>query len=113
MEAVFVLTHLVMTICVGIIIFSIIPRGDEEKTLKKAVIPKHVVAIFKTDIKNKRLAKRVLRALYSGSPDCCFNVDLNNKDRILRVQSDNYGVEIERIIQIGTAQSVQISLSEN
>ena len=69
-----------------------------------------MIAIFKTDVKNKQLAERVLNALYSIWPGCCFNFDLDDCDSILRVQCKIYASEIDRIIQIVTSQSVQISL---
>jgi len=49
-----------------------------------------MIAIFKTDVKNKQLAERVLNALYSIWPGCCFNFDLDDCDSILRVQCKIY-----------------------
>ena len=69
-----------------------------------------MVAIFKTDVKNEQMAISVLNALYSIWPGCRFNFDLDDCDSILRVQCKIYASEIDRIIQIVTTQSVQISL---
>jgi hypothetical protein len=72
-----------------------------------------MIEIFKTNVNNKQLANKVLKALHSGLPGCCFNFDLDDCDHTLRAQTEGCNVEIKRIIQIVTAQSVEISLFED
>ncbi len=72
-----------------------------------------MVEIFKTNVSNKRHANRLLKTLHQRFPYCCFNFDLDDCDRILRAQSECLTHEVARIIEIVTAQSVEISLFED
>ncbi len=67
-----------------------------------------MVEIFKTNVKNKKVAKQLLKMLHSQLPACYFNFDLDDCDRILRAQSDSCPVEPNSIIQIVRAQSIEI-----
>jgi hypothetical protein len=59
-----------------------------------------MVEIFKTNVNNKRLAAKMLKELSASFPCCCFNFDLDDCDRILRVQSDGSPIYIDKIIQM-------------
>ena len=72
-----------------------------------------MVEIFKTNVKNKKLAKQLLKMLHSHLPACCFNFDLDDCDKILRAQSESCPIEIDSIIQIMSAQSIEICLFED
>lgn len=74
---------------------------------------KTMVEIFKTNAKNKRLANNILKVLGSHFPSCYFNFDLDDCDRILRVQSECSLIECGRIIQIVTQHSVEVCLFED
>ena len=71
-----------------------------------------MVEIFKTNVKSKKLANRVLKALRSDVPACNFNFDLEDCDRILRAQCDCIHIEIMKIIQIVKDHSIEVSLLE-
>jgi hypothetical protein len=72
-----------------------------------------MVEIFKTDVRTKRVAERVLRTLRTHLPLYHFNFDLEDCDRILRVQSNGLAVETMQIIQIVAGQCIGISLYED
>jgi hypothetical protein len=72
-----------------------------------------MVEIFKTNVKNKKVAKQLLKMLHSQLPACCFNFDLDDCDRILRAQSENYSIEINCIIEIVREHSIEICLLED
>ena len=72
-----------------------------------------MVEIFRTNVKNKRLAGKILKALQEHLPAFYFNFDLEDCDRILRVQSNECPVECVKIIQIVKGYSIEISLFED
>ncbi len=69
-----------------------------------------MVEIFKTNVNTKRQANGILKVLHAHLPACHFNFDLDDCDRILRVQTSNCPVEIQTIIQIVNHYSIEISL---
>jgi hypothetical protein len=71
-----------------------------------------MVEIFRTNVKNKRLANRVLTTLNNRLPVYAFNFDLDDCDRILRAQSPGTPIETTHIIQIVKEHAVDISLFE-
>ncbi len=72
-----------------------------------------MVEIFKTNVSSKRLASKVLSALNAYMPGYCFNFDLDDCDRILRVQSQGCPVEINTIMRIVSGHRIEISLFED
>ena len=72
-----------------------------------------MVEIFRTNVKNKRTAGKLLKALQTHLPTFRFNFDLEDCDRILRAQSNGCPVECTKIIQIVRGHSVEISLFED
>jgi len=72
-----------------------------------------MVEIFKTNVKNKRLAGRVLRILHANLPGYLFNFDLEDCDRILRAQSKGIIIETARIIRIAKDCCIEISVFED
>jgi hypothetical protein len=72
-----------------------------------------MVEIFKTNVKNKRLADKVLKTLHTNLPDHLFNFDLEDCDRILRAQSRGIIIETARIITIAKDCYIEISLFED
>jgi hypothetical protein len=77
METIYVLTHLVMIICAGVVCFSMEQKIVEEKSLTEALNFKRLAAIIK--IKNKQLGKKIRKALHSGSPGSHFNIANGNR----------------------------------
>lgn len=71
-----------------------------------------MVEIFRTDVKSKRLAGKILKALQLNLPAFHFNFDLDDCDRILRVQSNGLPFEYSRIMQIVRGHEVEISVLE-
>jgi hypothetical protein len=72
-----------------------------------------MVEIFKTNVNNKRLANELLKKLNAHLPAYYFNFDLDDCDRILRVQSQGCPVECYKIIQLVKNQNITISLLED
>ncbi|MGZ3871360.1 MAG: methyltransferase type 11 [Mucilaginibacter sp.] len=70
-----------------------------------------MVEIFRTDVNNKRLAAKILKALQSEFPECDFNFDLDDCDRILRVQTSG-NVECIKIMQLVKEYAISISRFE-
>jgi hypothetical protein len=73
----------------------------------------NVIEIFKTNVNSKRQANRVLKSLYTHLPAYFVNFDLDDCDRILRVQSKNLPVDTIKVIQIVKDHSVEINLLED
>jgi hypothetical protein len=71
-----------------------------------------MVEIFKTNVKNKRLANSILKKLHARLPSCRFNFDLEDCDRILRAQSTGCPIEVMEIVQIVKENSIKVSLFE-
>ncbi|MES2110231.1 MAG: hypothetical protein V4577_15845 [Bacteroidota bacterium] len=69
-----------------------------------------MVEIFRTNVKSKRLAGKLLKALSLHLPAFKFNFDLEDCDCILRAQSDGCPVECHKIMQIVQGHSVEISV---
>jgi hypothetical protein len=58
-----------------------------------------MVEVFKTNIERKRIAAKITLELLELFPDCKINFDLEDCDRILRIESAvNIGKEIENTI---------------
>lgn len=72
-----------------------------------------MVEIFRTNVKSKRLAGKVLKVLQAHLPAFKFNFDLDDCDHILRVQSNGIPVECLKIMQIVKGQSIEISRFED
>ena len=72
-----------------------------------------MVEIFRTNVKSKRLAGKVLKSLQLNLPAFYFNFDLDDCDRILRVQTNDCPVECVKIIQIVKGYAIDISLFED
>jgi hypothetical protein len=72
-----------------------------------------MVEIFKTNVNSKRLANSTVKNLHACFPSYCFNFDLDDCDRILRVQSEQCPIEIRKIIRIVKEYSIEVSLFED
>lgn len=53
-----------------------------------------MVEIFKTNVEDKSLAEMVIEILYLELPPCKINFDLDDCDRILRLEGDYLPLEI-------------------
>jgi hypothetical protein len=72
-----------------------------------------MVEIFKTNVKNKRLADKVLKTLHANLPGYLFNFDLEDCDRILRAQSRGITIETARIIRMAKDCCIEICVFED
>lgn len=72
-----------------------------------------MVEIFKTNVKNKKVANQLLKMLHSQLPACHFNFDLDDCNRILRAQSEGCLIETHSIIQIVREHSIEICWLED
>ncbi len=57
-----------------------------------------MVEVFKTNIEQKKVAEQIIQKLLEYFPEGKINFDLDDCDKILRVQGEN--ICIEKIIQI-------------
>ena len=69
-----------------------------------------IVEIFKTDVSDHSTGKMIVNALAKYFPSYTINFDLDDCDKILRVESINGNVEVNSIIEIVRLHSVDIDL---
>ena len=69
-----------------------------------------MVEVFKTDVRSSRKAKFIIQKLAEKFPAHKINFDLNDCDKILRVQGKN--VSSEKIIQLLTEENYQCKVLE-
>lgn len=48
-----------------------------------------MVEVFKTNIKTKREVKLLIKKIAGDFPSCSINIDLDDCDKILRIESDS------------------------
>jgi len=72
-----------------------------------------MVEIFKTNVSNKKLAGRILRALQKQLPAFAFNFDLEDCDRILRAQGESVAAHIHHIIGVVKGCNAEIAVYED
>ena len=47
-----------------------------------------MVEVFKTNVRHKKAAQKITTVLKTNFPDCQINFDLDDCDRILRIESE-------------------------
>lgn len=57
-----------------------------------------MVEVFKTNIQGKRMAREILKILTETFPGYKINFDLEDKDRVMRVETAENSVEVIKII---------------
>jgi len=57
-----------------------------------------VIEVFKTNVPDNRSAKKLIEVLCQHFPGCCINFDLDDYDKILRVEGEDFITENVRII---------------
>jgi len=67
-----------------------------------------MVEVFKTNIHQQKQALRLLAALSQKFPRCRINFDLDDCDRILRVEGDE--IAHEKIIELFTINGCQCNV---
>ncbi|SIS97692.1 hypothetical protein SAMN05421766_10625 [Zobellia uliginosa] len=68
-----------------------------------------IVEIFKTNVGSQQLANKIVNDLNQLYPDYIINFDLEDCDKVLRIESDN-SIHISRIIDYGNSNNIQIEL---
>ena len=68
------------------------------------------VEVFKTNVKQKRHAKRLLNILSQQFPLCRINFDLEDCDKILRIEGNN--IRHEKITALVTGHGYQCDILE-
>lgn len=58
-----------------------------------------MVEVFKTNVKNPKNAGHLLGVLQNRFPQGRWNFDLEDCDKILRVEADRGQIDVERIIE--------------
>lgn len=69
-----------------------------------------MVEIFKTDVHDKVKSEKILSKLNKSFPTYIINFDLDDCDKILRVESNNGSIDIESILKIVRESSFKIEL---
>lgn len=52
-----------------------------------------MIEIFKTDVTGLRRSRLIISELKSHAPGCCISFDLEDCDRILRVEGDGFSAD--------------------
>ncbi len=69
-----------------------------------------MIEIFKTDVGNKTVSKRILTILNRHFPNYKINFDLDDCDKILRVESGNGYIDINSVMKIVSGLNIEIEL---
>jgi hypothetical protein len=59
-----------------------------------------MIEIFKTNVNDKKRALRLCRLLLSVYPDSRVNIDLEDVDKVLRIETPDKNIDVCRIIMI-------------
>ena len=59
-----------------------------------------MIEVFKTNVNRKREAKQLLTKLAEPMPGCHFNFDLEDSDKILRVEARSGSVDVASVIEL-------------
>lgn len=71
-----------------------------------------VIEVFKTTLDTSQAAFQISRMLEASFPGCKINFDLEDCDRILRIEAQN-AMDINAIIALGLQLGVTIELLED
>jgi hypothetical protein len=55
------------------------------------------VEVFRTDVSNPQTARQVTQEIESSFPDYVVNFDLSDCDRILRIETNSFRVDVQAI----------------
>lgn len=81
-----------------------------ESTQSSCKSEKMLVEIFKTNVNNEGLAAEIITTLKKLFPDYEINFDLDDCDRILRVEPENGIVEVDKIMRVVSNFSCEIEI---
>lgn len=59
-----------------------------------------MVEIFKTNVRNKSKSRTIVSMLEKNFPKYKINFDLDDCDKILRIESNNGHIDIESVLKI-------------
>lgn len=62
-----------------------------------------MIEVFKTNVQNREEAKALIERLIHYFPDSRINLDLEDCDKVLRIQLDAGAIDILRIKHVGRA----------
>ena len=71
--------------------------------------PQAIVEIFKTSVNNQQLANQIVSNLNQLYPDYHINFDLEDCDKVLRIESNN-SIDILGILNFGKLNNIKIEL---
>lgn len=66
-----------------------------------------MVEVFKTDIHKKKVARTLVRSMANQFPDYKINIDLTDRDKVLRVESAG-PFDTHRIVEFIKSQRINI-----
>ena len=58
------------------------------------------IEIYKTNVKNKTAAKKILAEIVSKQPHYCCNFDLDDCDKVLRIENASGRIDNDLIFEI-------------
>ncbi|AGA80469.1 hypothetical protein [Echinicola vietnamensis] len=71
--------------------------------------PPNCIEIFKTNVGNQQLANKIVSDLKQLHPNYRINLDLEDCDRILRVEG-RHAIDISGILNFGKCNGIEVSL---
>ncbi len=72
-----------------------------------------IVEIFKTDVTDNNKGSVILRMLNEKFPSYIANFDLDDCDKVLRIESHSDDIDIESVIEFVSNLKTQITLIED
>ena len=72
-----------------------------------------IVEIFKTDVTDNNKGSVILRMLKERFPSYTVNFDLDDCDKVLRIESHSDDIDIESVIEFVSNLKTQITLIED
>ena len=92
----------------GLALYASILKGIPNK-FKILLIFKKLVEVFKTNINSRKIAKKIQKCLEEAFPGYRLNFDLQDCDKILRVEAQS--LDCEKIIALIKSHSNDILIS--
>lgn len=59
-----------------------------------------MIEIFKTNLKSKKKAEQLISMLEHEFPDCIINFDLEDCDKILRIENPKEAIDNKKAVQL-------------
>lgn len=77
--------------------------------VKNSLVNRNIIEIFKTNVNNRQLANKIVYELNQLYPKYRINFDLEDRDKVLRVESYT-SIDVLGIINFGKLNNPEIKL---